>query len=81
MGSRLRKDKRSHSKLPMIGNVTGPGGSFLVVRKLLKINFKNREMEMEMETRIRNQVSMLKMKEISLSLLAVNKRLYKVRGC
>jgi DNA repair ATPase RecN len=76
MGSSLKEDKRSHSKLPMIGNVTGPGGSFLVVRKLLKINFKKREMEME--TRISNQVSMLKMKEISFSLLAVNKRLYKV---
>lgn len=47
MGSSLKEDKRSHSKLPMIGNVTGPGGSFLVVRKLLKINFKKREMEME----------------------------------
>ena len=60
MGSRFKKDRRSHSKLPMIGNVKGPGGSFLFVRKLLKINFKKREMEME--KRIRNQVPMLNIK-------------------
>jgi hypothetical protein len=42
----------------MKGKDRGPGGRFLVVKKLLKIIFKKREMEME--TRIRNQLSILK---------------------
>jgi len=58
IGSIFKADMRSHSTWPMKGKDRGPGGRFLVVKKLLKIIFKKREMEME--TRIRNQLSILK---------------------
>lgn len=58
MGSRLKYDLCSHRKLPIIGTLVGPGGSFLLVFEdwmIVRIDFMT--IDMQTDTMIINHVS------------------------